>query len=134
MSPDHINAATSAPAAALDSGENGLRTPNVATDSGAVADSAAKPADSAPDAGGGAQRLSPSSKPGPSAASPATARYDSLNDSAYALSGLSATAMTNARASVASRDWGRSTEAAALDSQNIVTARATEGDGPTTYR
>jgi len=80
--PAHISAATRSPATALVSGENGLSAPKAATDSGAVAASAAKPAATAPDAGGGAQRRRLSSKPGPRTASPATARYDSLNDSA----------------------------------------------------
>lgn len=80
--PAHISAATRSPAIALVSGEAGLSAPNAATESGAVAASAAKPAATAPDAGGGAQRRRLSSKQGPRTASPATARYDSLNDSA----------------------------------------------------
>lgn len=54
--PAYISAATRGPAAALDSGDRGLRVPKVQIDSGAVAASAASPAAIGAQIGGGSQR------------------------------------------------------------------------------
>jgi len=132
--PAHMRAVTSRPAAALVAGENGLSVPNVTMESGAVAASAANPVATGPESAGGSQRRRPNSYGLPKTAMPATARYDSLNESACALSGRSARATANTIDSVASGAWGRSAAAVALATQNISTARNTEGDAPTMYR
>lgn len=59
--PAYISAETRGPAAALDSGENGLKAPKVQIDSGAVAASAARPAATGAQTGGGSQRLATNS-------------------------------------------------------------------------
>ncbi|OHD15696.1 MAG: hypothetical protein A2Y38_10640 [Spirochaetes bacterium GWB1_59_5] len=132
--PAYISAVTSSPAAALVTGEKGLSVPKVMTDNGAVAARAARPVAMAAAPGGGSQRRSPNSQAGPRAAIPATARYDNLNDRAWALCGQSATAITKTVDRVTSGFCGLSAAEAALAAQNINTARATDGEAPTRYR
>lgn len=52
-----MRAVTKGPAMALQRGDSGLSVPKASADRGAVAARAAKPAATAPDAGGGSQRL-----------------------------------------------------------------------------
>lgn len=101
-SPQYISADTRGPASALVSGEKGFSVPKVTIDSGAVAARAANPIATAADTGGGSQRRRRNSNEGAASAMPATARYDSLNDSAWTLAGSSATAAQNASDSTAS--------------------------------
>jgi len=100
--PTHMRAATRTPATALETGENGLTVPKASIDTGAAAASAANPVAKAPENGGGSHRRRPNSMGGPRTAMPATARYDSLNDSEWAPAGLAATAAQNTTAKVAS--------------------------------
>lgn len=50
------------------------------------------------------------------------------------LAGSRPTARTKVQARTARPPWGRSKARKALDSQNIITARATEGEAPTSQR
>lgn len=132
--PQYISAETRGPATALVSGEKGFSVPKVNIDSGAVAANAASPIATAPDTGGGSQRRTRNSNEGAASAMPATARYDSLNDSAWTLAGSTTTAAQNVSASIDSGGCGRSRSIAALAIQNMTTALATAGEAPTTYR
>lgn len=129
--PAHMSAVTRRPASALVAGDQGLMVPKASIESGAVAARAAKPVAMAADKGGGNQRRKEKSKDGPNTAIPATARYDSLKDRAYRLSGARVMASTKHSDSTASGFWGLSIALAALAIQNDSTARKTDGDGPT---
>lgn len=65
---------------------------------------------------------------------PATARYDSPNDSSWAAAGSTTTATMNTADSVTTAGCGRSAARRALVAQNMATARATDGEAPTRYR
>lgn len=132
--PQYISAETRGPAIALVSGENGFSVPKVSIDTGAVVANAASPIATAPDTGGGSQRRRRNSNEGAANARPATARYDSLNDSAWTLAGSTTTAALNVSANTGSGGCGRSRSIAALAIQNMITALATAGEAPTTYR